>query len=63
MNISCTIRFIQQLEESLSECALFSCRRLVYSVDTGRRSLSNAAALLGSYLILKKDMTPDQVAN
>jgi cell division cycle 14 len=63
MNISCTIRFIQQLEESLSECALFSCSRLVYSVDTGRRSLSNAAALLGSYLILMKDMTPDQVAN
>ena len=62
MNLSSTIRFIRQLEESLSECALSSCSKLVYSVDTGRRPLSNAAALLGSYLILKKDMTPDQVA-
>jgi cell division cycle 14 len=63
MNMSSTIRFIRQLEESLSECALSSCSKLVYSVDTGRRPLSNAAALLGSYLILKKDMTPDQVAH
>jgi cell division cycle 14 len=63
MSISSTIHFIRQLEESLEECVILSCSRLVYSVLPGRRSLSNAAVLLGSYMILKKDMTPDQVAD
>ncbi len=62
MNISSTICFIRQLEEHLSECAMSSCSKLVYSVDPGRRSLSNAVVLLGSYLILIKDMPPGQVA-
>ena len=62
-NISSTIQFIKQLDGEITACtqASVSCTQLVLSVDSGKRSLSNAAALLGSYLILKEGMTPDQV--
>ena len=62
MNISTTINFIKQLENELLACSQISCDQLVYSVQKGRRALTNAAMLLGCYLILKKNMNPDQVA-
>jgi cell division cycle 14 len=62
MNISCTIKLIEQLEYELSCCKKISCNQLVYSVSPGRRSFSNSALMLGCYLILILDMTPDEVA-
>ena len=61
LNISSTIRFIKQMEDEILACNRASCKKLVLSVDNGKRSLSNAAALLGSYLILKHNRTLDQV--
>ena len=61
-NISATIHFIKLLDDEIRACADASCKQCVLSVADGKRSLSNAAALLGSYLILKADMTPTQVA-
>ena len=63
MNMSCTIRFIELLEQELEACARASCDQLVVSVEAGARPLTNAIMLLGSYLIIKKDMAPDQVAD
>ena len=61
LNISSTIRFIKQMEDEILACNQASCKKLVLSVDNGKRSLSNAAALLGSYLILKHNRTLDHV--
>jgi cell division cycle 14 len=63
MNLSSTVRFIKQLEQELAACAQSCCRQLVLSVESGPRPLTNAVMLLGSYLILMKDMTPEQVAD
>jgi cell division cycle 14 len=63
MNISTTINFIKQLEKEILACTQISCDQLVYSVQDGRRALTNAAMLLGCYLILKKNMNPDEVAS
>ena len=57
MNMECTIRFIEQLEDEMAACARISCRQLVLSVDHGQRQLTNALMLLGCYLILKQDFT------
>ena len=62
MNMACTIRFIEQLDHEMTACAKASCRQLVLSVGSGRRRLTNATMLLGCYLILKTDMTPERVA-
>ena len=63
MNMECTVRFIEKLDAEMVACARASCRQLVLSVDRGQRRLTNALMLLGCYLILKQDMTPDQVAD
>ncbi len=60
-SISSTIRFIKQLEGEIVACTQASCTQLVLSVANGKRALSNAVALLGCYLILKKDRTLEQV--
>jgi len=61
MNMACTIRFIKQLDSALASCASKSTGQLVICVDAGRRSLTNAVMLLGSYLVLKNDMNLEQV--
>ena len=62
MNMACTTRFIEQLDQEMAACARASCAQLVLSVESGRRPFANALMLLGGYLILKMDMTPDQAA-
>ena len=62
MNMACTIRFIEQLDQEMTACAKASCRQLVLSVGGGRRRLTNATMLLGCYLIVKTEMTPERVA-
>jgi cell division cycle 14 len=58
MNISCVTRFIEDLDCMLAEAP--SCKH-VYYIEPGRRCLSNGVFLMGSYLIIKHDMDPDEV--
>jgi cell division cycle 14 len=62
MNMACTMRFIEQLDTELERCEKASVGQLVLSLDSGSRLLTNAVMLLGSYLVIKKDMAPKQVA-
>ena len=59
MNISSTIRFIKLLE---TERTNHPDSKIVYCVGGSRRELTNAVFLLGSYMLLQLDMTPDQVS-
>jgi cell division cycle 14 len=52
MNFSAIVHFSDMIEEQLH--AFPSCR-IVYAVDPGRRELTNAIFLLGSYLILRRE--------
>jgi len=58
MNISSVMRFIDLLQE---EMTYYSNKTIVYMADRGRRPLTNAAFLMGSYLILKLDYDPERV--
>ena len=49
MNASCVIKFVTILQ---TELARYPNDDLVYCVDTGRRNLTNAAFLLGAYMII-----------
>ena len=60
MNMTSTIYFIKLLDEAISKCAAMYINDIIYFVDSGRRALSNAVMLLGSYMILKHDVTPRQ---
>ncbi len=37
MNMACTTRFIEQLDQEVASCARASCSQLVLSVESGRR--------------------------
>ena len=59
MNAASVIQFVSQLDSELeehSECILFYC------VDDGQRALTNAVFLLGAYMILRHDLTVDEVS-
>jgi cell division cycle 14 len=58
MDISSVANFIDLLDHKLSEHP--ECK-IVYCIDSGPRTLSNGIFLLGSYLIIKHDMDPDEV--
>ena len=58
MNISCIIYFIEQLEIDMSQNPE---SRIVYMVDAGKRNLTNAIFLLGSYMILKLGMRTSEI--
>ena len=58
MNLSCIAAFIEQLDHALAEQP--ECR-LFYFVDEGRRQLTNAVFLLGSYMLLRLNMPVDDV--
>jgi cell division cycle 14 len=62
LNLSSTVHFIKLLDEMVSECISSNISQLVYCVESGRRPLTNAVMLLGCYMILMQDKTPDQVA-
>ena len=58
MNMSSVIKFVRQLDhelESYSDCTL------LYAVDESKRSLTNAVFLLGSFMILRLSMSPEEV--
>jgi cell division cycle 14 len=58
MNMACVVNFILQLDTELSS---FAGSRIFYCVDDGRRNLTNAVFLMGSYLILKLDTAVEDV--
>ena len=61
-NMSSTIRFIEQLQDEIDASLKESCNQLIYAIPDSPRSLSNAVMLLGSYLTLKEDLSPSEVA-
>ena len=60
MNLSSVIAFIEQLE---NEILLNPRSRIVYMVDAGRRSLTNAIFLLGAYMVLKLGIKASDVSD
>ena len=58
MNLGCVTDFIVQLGRELSE---FPDSRIFYCVEDGKRSMTNAIFLLGSYLLLKLDYNVEEV--
>ena len=60
MNLACVVRFIKSID---TELASFPTSNIVWCIDDGRRSLTNAVFLLGAYMILKQQApTPEVVA-
>ena len=59
MNLACVVDFIQMLEEKLVDC---TTTKLILCVDAGRRALTNAVFLLGSYMILRQGKASSAVA-
>ena len=60
MNLASVVKFVRQLDSELEQhpdCTFF------YSVDMGPRPLTNAVFLLGAYLILRLDLTVDEVSD
>ena len=53
MNMACIVRFVEMLE---SEKETHRSQKIVLRVSPGPRLLTNAVFLLGSYLILKRNM-------
>ena len=62
INMASTVAFVAFLESRMPICTEQGYANLVYCADSGPRSFSNAAYLLGSYLILTTEDTPDEVA-
>ena len=58
LNLSCVVDFVNTLELQLSSFPEF---KIAFIVEKGRRNMTNAVFLLGSYMILKEDMTPTAV--
>jgi cell division cycle 14 len=58
MDLASIVSFVQLLD---LETVMFPSCRIVYCVESGRRALSNAVFLVGSYMILKHKMSVDEV--
>ena len=58
LNFSCVAHFIEQLHHELTS---FPSCKIVYCVDPGRREFTNAVFLLGCYMLLKLDMSVEDV--
>ena len=58
MNLQSITRFVEMLSEEL---ATYPLCKVVYCVDDGRRDLANGVFLLGAYMMLRHEMTADQV--
>ena len=59
-NISCILRFVNALDE---EFASNPGRKIVFCVEKGKKNLTNAVFLVGSYMIFKENMTALEVRN
>jgi cell division cycle 14 len=57
MNLASVLRYIQMLELELSE---HPDHKIVHYAEPGKRNMTNAAFLLGSYLILVHKLSPEQ---
>ena len=60
MNLSSAVAYIQRLDKAVS---ISKHDAIVYCVQDGRRSLTNAAFLIGAYLMLKFGEAPNYVSN
>ena len=60
MNLSSVVAFIEDLDSAIAGSKLDA---IVYCSQDGRRSLTNAAFLLGAYMIVKMGEAPDDVAD
>ena len=58
LNLQSIARFIHHLDKKF---ATFPESKIVFCVDKGRRSLTNAILLSGAYMILKEQMTAREV--
>jgi cell division cycle 14 len=59
VNMSSVVHFIHQLD---AEFAAYPDRKIVFCVEQGRRTMTNAVFLIGAYMILKHDMSPAVVS-
>jgi cell division cycle 14 len=60
MNLACAVKFIDMLDEAMSE---FASHKILVCVNEGRRNMTNTCFLLGSYMILKLNLAPEVVAS
>eukprot|EP00291_Cryptomonas_curvata_P006667 CAMPEP_0172201902 /NCGR_PEP_ID=MMETSP1050-20130122/30301_1 /TAXON_ID=233186 /ORGANISM="Cryptomonas curvata, Strain CCAP979/52" /LENGTH=242 /DNA_ID=CAMNT_0012879687 /DNA_START=211 /DNA_END=935 /DNA_ORIENTATION=+ len=58
MNLACVMRFGMMLEE---EIAAHPAEKIVYCSERGRRNVTNAVFLMGSYMVLVLKLSPDEV--
>lgn len=59
MNMSCVVRFITLLDEEMSS---FPNSKIAYCSEHGRRALANSVFLLGSYLVVKRGQSAEEVS-
>ena len=59
-NLSSIAKFIQALDKEIIAAA---SKKVVYNVGAGRREMQNAVFLLGAYIIIRLDRTPEETAN
>ena len=62
MNLSSIAQFISRLKQ-LEEAESCPDARIVYCVDPGKRALTNASFLLGSYMVIKLGMAAKEVSD
>ena len=59
MNLSSIVRFVQSMNDELEH---FPNNKIVMFVSKGKRNLTNAVFLLGTYMLLKENSSPKAVA-
>jgi cell division cycle 14 len=59
LNLASIVDFVRALEDEMAD---HPDSKIIFCVGDGRRTLTNAVFLLGCYMILKLDMTPEQAA-
>ena len=60
LNLASVVDFIRALDREIAE---FPHSKIFFCIEEGKRVLTNAVFLLGCYMILKLDMTPEQAAS
>ena len=60
MSLSSVVRFIEQLELEIEKNP---GARIIYMIEPGKRNLTNAAFLLGAYMIIKLNMKAQDVSD
>ena len=61
-DMASTVAFVEHLDYQISRCLEAECPNLVLCAEKGAKSFSDSAYLLGSYLILTTEETPEEVA-